>query len=211
YGFHGTSHKYVAGKAAEIMHKPLEDLRLITCHLGNGVSVTAIEKGKSIDTTMWFTPLAGVTMETRSAHIDPAIIPYVMRKTGKDATETIDILNEKRGMLALSDISNDLRDIEKVVKSNKRAELALDIFADQIHEYIGSYAAKMAGVDAMIFTAGVGENGKIIRAKILQGLEVVGVYWDPGLNERAKGEAPLTYPHAQVKVMVVPTDEELMI
>ncbi|HLR23253.1 MAG TPA: acetate kinase [Pseudogracilibacillus sp.] len=211
YGFHGTSHKYVAGKAAEIMHKPLEDLRLITCHLGNGVSVTAIEKGKSIDTTMGFTPLAGVTMGTRSGDIDPAIIPYVMRKTGKEATEIIEILNEKSGMLALSGISNDLRDIEKVVKSNKRAELALDIFADQIHEYIGSYAAKMAGVDAIIFTAGVGENSKIIRAKILKGLEFMGVYWDPLLNERAKGEATLTYPHSPVKVMVVPTDEELMI
>ena len=211
YGFHGTSHKYVAGKAAEIMHKPLEDLRLITCHLGKGVSVTAIEKGKSIDTTMGFTPLAGVTMGTRSGDIDPAIIPYVMRKTGKEATEIIEILNEKSGMLALSGISNDLRDIEKVVKSNKRAELALDIFADQIHEYIGSYAAKMAGVDAIIFTAGVGENSKIIRAKILEGLEFMGVYWDPLLNERAKGEATLTYPHSPVKVMVVPTDEELMI
>src|SRR5699024_236326 len=141
---------------------------------------------------------------------DPAIIPYVMRKTGKEATEIIEILNEKSGMLALSGISNDLRDIEKVVKSNKRAELALDIFADQIHEYIGSYAAKMAGVDAIIFTAGVGENSKIIRAKILKGLEFMGVYWDPLLNERAKGEATLTYPQSQ-KVMVVPTDEELMI
>src|SRR5699024_4645700 len=166
---------------------------------------------KSIDTTMGFTPLAGVTMGTRSGDIDPAIIPYVMRKTGKEATEIIEILNEKSGMLALSGISNDLRDIEKVVKSNKRAELALDIFADQIHEYIGSYAAKMAGVDAIIFTAGVGENSKIIRAKILKGLEFMGVYWDPLLNERAKGEAPLTYPHSPVKVMVVPADEELMI
>lgn len=211
YGFHGTSHKYVADKAANIMDKPLENLRLITCHLGNGVSVTAIDKGISIDTTMGFTPLAGVTMGTRSGDIDPAIIPYVMRKTGKEATEVIEVLNKKSGMLALSGISNDLRDIEQVVETNERAELALDIFADQIHQYIGSYAAKMAGVDAIIFTAGVGENSEIIRAKILEGLEFMGVYWDPLLNNTAKGEATLTYPHSPVKVMIVPTDEELMI
>src|SRR5699024_364916 len=179
--------------------------------LGNGVSVTAIEKGKSIDTTMGFTPLAGVTMGTRSGDIDPAIIPYVMRKTGKEATEIIEILNEKSGMLALSGISNDLRDIEKVVKSNKQDELFMDIVADYIHEYICSYAAKIGGVDVIIFTEGIGENSKIIRAKILKGLEFMGVYWDPLLNERAKGEATLTYPHPPVKVMVVPTDEELMI
>ena len=136
----------------------MEDLRIITCHLGNGVSITAIDKGKSIDTTMGFTPLAGVTMGTRSGDIDPAIIPYVMRKTGAEAKEVIEVLNNKSGMLALSGFSNDLRDIEAVVKTNKRAELALEIFAGQIHQYIGSYAAKMAGVDAIIFTAGVGRT-----------------------------------------------------
>lgn len=211
YGFHGTSHKYVAERTAVLMGRPLEDLRIITCHLGNGVSITAIDKGKSIDTTMGFTPLAGVTMGTRSGDIDPAIIPYVMRKTGAEAKEVIEVLNNKSGMLALSGFSNDLRDIEAVVKTNKRAELALEIFAGQIHQYIGSYAAKMAGVDAIIFTAGVGENSKIVRRRILTGLEFMGVYWDPVLNERAKGESVLTYPHSPVKVMVIPTNEEVMI
>ncbi len=211
YGFHGTSHKYVAERAAKMLNRPLDKLRLITCHLGNGVSLTAIDKGKSIDTTMGFTPLAGVTMGTRSGDIDPAIIPYVMRKTGKEAQEVIDVLNERSGMLALSGISNDLRDIEAEVDTNPRAELALDVFADHIHQYIGSYASKMAGVDAIIFTAGVGENSTIVRSKILNGLEFMGVYWDPLLNQSVNGESQITYPHSPVKVLVIPTNEEVMI
>src|SRR5699024_9236927 len=211
YGFHGTSHKYVAHRAATFLGKSLAELRLISCHLGNGVSVTAIDKGKSIDTTMGFTPLAGVTMGTRSGDIDPAIIPYVMRKTDMEAQEIIDVLNEKSGMLALSGISNDLRDIENQIDSNPRAELALEVFAGQIHQYIGSYATKMAGVDAIIFTAGVGENSTIVRSKILNGLEFMGVYWDPLLNQSLRGESFITYPHSPVKVLVVPTNEEVMI
>lgn len=211
YGFHGTSHKYISKKASEILDIPLNRLRLITCHLGNGASITAVENGKSIDTSMGFTPLAGVTMGTRSGDIDPAIIPYLMEKTGYDASEVVDVLNKKSGLLALSGISNDLRDIEAEANTNERAKLALDIFAARIHQYIGSYAARMGGVDAIIFTAGVGENSETVRGKILTGLEFMGVYWDPVLNKSCSGEGFLNYPHSPVKVMVIPTDEEVMI
>lgn len=212
YGFHGTSHKYVAEKAAELIGRPLEDLRLITCHLGNGASITAVEKGKSIDTSMGFTPLAGVTMGTRSGDIDPAIIPYIKEKTGMDASEVVNVLNKKSGLLALSGISNDLRDIEAAAeKGDERAILALEIFAARIHQYIGSYAARMSGVDAIIFTAGVGENSDIVREKILTGLEFMGVYWDPKLNTGCRKQAELSYSHSPVKVFIIPTDEEVMI
>src|SRR5690606_17499070 len=211
YGFHGTSHKYVAERAAEILNRPYNQLRVITCHLGNGASITAVENGKSIDTSMGFTPLAGVTMGTRSGDIDPAIIPYLIEKTGMNATEVVDILNKKSGLLALSGISNDLRDIQEAAATNKRAELALEIFAARIHQYIGSYAARMAGVDAIVFTAGVGENSKLIRSKILTGLEFMGVYWDPALNNECGREGLINYPHSPVKVLVIPTNEEVMI
>lgn len=211
YGFHGTSHKYVAERAAVLLDKPLDQLRLITCHLGNGASITAIDKGKSLDTSMGFTPLAGVTMGTRSGDVDPAIIPYIMEKTGMSAPEVIDVFNKKSGLLALSGISNDLRDILAEIDTNERAQLALDIFSDRIHRYIGSYAARMAGVDAIIFTAGVGENSQVVRSEILNGLEFMGVYWDPVKNERCGKEDFINYPHSPVKVMIIPTDEEVMI
>ncbi len=183
YGFHGTSHKYVSQRAAELLGRPIEHLRLITCHLGNGASIAAVEAGKSIDTSMGFTPLAGVTMGTRSGNIDPALIPYLMEKKGKTADEILEILNKKSGMLALSGFSSDLRDIEEEAsKGNQRAELALTVFAGKIHQYIGMYAARMYGVDAIIFTAGIGENSEAIRARVLKGLEFMGVYWDPSLN-----------------------------
>src|SRR5699024_8369053 len=212
YGFHGTSHKYVSQKAAELLERPLDNLRLITCHLGNGASITAVENGKSIDTSMGFTPLAGVTMGTRSGDIDPAIIPFIKEKTGMSAAEVTDVLNKKSGLLALSGISNDLRDIQAAAEEgNERAQLALDIFVQRIHQYIGSYAAAMHGVDAIIFTAGVGENSKIVREKILTGLEFMGVYCDPKLNNECGRQGFLNYPHSPVKVIVIPTDEEVMI
>ncbi|MGM8365840.1 acetate kinase [Virgibacillus sp. W0181] len=211
YGFHGTSHKYVSHRAAELLQTPLDKLRLISCHLGNGASITAIQDGKSIDTSMGFTPLAGVTMGTRSGDIDPAIIPYLMEKTNMSAIEVIDVLNKKSGMLALSGFSSDLRDIEEQMDENNRAELALEVFAARIHQFIGSYAAKMAGVDAIIFTAGVGENSDVIRKKVLTGLEFMGVYWDPSLNRIRGKEGFINYPHSPVKVIVIPTDEEVMI
>lgn len=211
YGFHGTSHKYVSQRAAELIGTPIENLRLISCHIGNGASVTAVEAGKSIDTSMGFTPLAGVTMGTRSGDIDPALIPYIMDKTGKTADEVIHVLNKESGMLALSGFSSDLRDIEEQAATNERAELALTVFAEKIHQYIGSYAAKMSGVDAIIFTAGIGENSEIVREKILTGLEFMGVYWDPNLNDVRSKEQFINYPHSPVKVIIIPTNEEIMI
>jgi acetate kinase len=212
YGFHGTSHKYVSQRAAEMLGRPIEHLRLISCHLGNGASIAAIEGGKSIDTSMGFTPLAGVTMGTRSGNIDPALIPYIMEKTNKSADEVLNVLNKESGMLGVSGFSSDLRDIEdEAEKGNERAELALQVFGDRIHKYIGSYAARMCGVDAIIFTAGIGENSSAIRERVLKGLEFMGVYWDPALNKVRGEEAFISYPHSPVKVMVIPTDEEVMI
>ncbi|QIH76311.1 acetate/propionate family kinase [Macrococcoides canis] len=213
YGAHGTSHKFVAERAAELLDRPIEQLRIITCHIGNGASIAAVEGGKSVDTSMGFTPLAGVTMGTRSGNLDPAIIPFLMEKTGKTAQEVINVLNKESGLLGISGISSDLRDIEqKAEEGDKRAILALDVFASRIHKYIGSYATRMKGLDAIVFTAGVGENSDIVRARVLEGLEFMGVYWDPKLNAGLRGkEAFINYPHSPVKVMVIPTDEEVMI
>ena len=213
YGFHGTSHKYVSRRAADILGRPIEDLRIISCHIGNGASIAAIDGGESIDTSMGFTPLAGVTMGTRSGDIDPALIPFIMEKTGKTADEVLTVLNKESGLLGISGTSSDLRDLlGEAANGDERAELALDIFASRIHKYIGSYAARMHGVDVIVFTAGVGENSSPIRAKILEGLEFMGVYWDPKKNESTHGEeAFINYPHSPVKVIVVPTNEEVMI
>ncbi|RYI26339.1 acetate kinase, partial [Bacillus infantis] len=201
YGFHGTSHKYVSERAAELLGRPLEQLRLLSCHLGNGASIAAIEGGKSIDTSMGFTPLAGVTMGTRSGNIDPALIPFIMEKTGKSADEVLNVLNKESGMLGVSGFSSDLRDIEvQASEGNERAELALEVFANRIHKYIGSYASRMYGVDAIIFTAGIGENSAEIRERVLQGLEFMGVYWDPALNKVRGEETFVNYPHSPVKV-----------
>lgn len=212
YGFHGTSHKYVAQRAAAMLGKPLEQLRLISCHLGNGSSIAAVEYGKSIDTTMGFTPLAGLTMGTRSGDIDPALIPYIMEKTNKSADEVVEILNKKSGLLALSGISSDLRDIEEAAdQGDERANLALEVFTSRIHKYIGSYAARMGGVDAIIFTAGIGENSDVVRARVATGLEFMGVYFNPSLNNVRGEESFISYTHSPVKLLVIPTNEEVMI
>lgn len=212
YGFHGTSHKYVSQRAAELLGRPIEHLRLISCHLGNGASIAAIEGGKSIDTSMGFTPLAGVAMGTRSGNIDPALIPYIMEKTGKNVDEVLNVLNKESGILGMSGISSDLRDnIQASSEGNERAKIALEVFASRIHKYIGSYAARMSGVDAIIFTAGIGENSSEIRERVLKGLEFMGVYWDPSLNKVRGEETFISYPHSPVKVIVIPTNEEVMI
>ena len=212
YGFHGTSHKYVTERAAEILNRPLETTRLISCHLGNGASIAAVQGGKSLDTSMGFTPLAGVTMGTRSGNIDPALIPYIMEQTGKSVEDVLNVLNKESGMLAISGFSSDLRDIEiEANKGNKRAQLALDVFADRIHKYIGSYAARMGGVDAIIFTAGIGENSDTIREKVMEGLEFMGVYCDPDLNNIRGEEVYISHPYSPVKVLVIPTNEEVML
>ncbi|ALC82018.1 MULTISPECIES: acetate kinase [Bacillus] len=212
YGFHGTSHKYVTERAAELLGRPLEELRLISAHLGNGASIAAVEGGKSIDTSMGFTPLAGVAMGTRSGNIDPALIPFIMEKTGQTAEEVLNVLNKKSGLLGISGLSSDLRDIhEAALEGNQRAEVALDVFAERIHKYIGSYAARMRGIDAIIFTAGIGENSAEVRSRVLNGLEFMGVYWDPALNNTHGEEAFINYPHSPVKVIIIPTNEEVMI
>ncbi|WP_108892062.1 acetate kinase [Staphylococcus haemolyticus] len=213
YGFHGTSHKYVSQRAAEIMNKPIEELRIISCHIGNGASIAAIDGGESIDTSMGFTPLAGVTMGTRSGNIDPALIPFIMQKTGQNAEEVLNVLNKESGLLGISGTSSDLRDLESDAEEGKeRAQLALDVFASRIHKYIGSYATRMHGVDVIVFTAGVGENSSTVRAKVLEGLEFMGIYWDPKKNETIRGEEGfINYQHSPVKVIVIPTNEEVMI
>lgn len=213
YGFHGTSHKYVSERAAELLDRPLDQLRIISCHIGNGASIAAIDGGKSVDTSMGFTPLAGVTMGTRSGNLDPALIPYIMEKTGKNAEEVLNVLNKESGLLGISGSSSDLRDIEQdASEGNERAKLALDVFASRIHKYMGSYATRMHGLDAIVFTAGVGENSDTVRSKVLEGLEFMGVYWDPRLNTGLRGEeAFINYPHSPVKVIVIPTDEEVVI
>ncbi|RHB51735.1 acetate kinase [Exiguobacterium sp. AM39-5BH] len=213
YGFHGTSHKYVTQRAAELLGRPLEDLRLISCHLGSGASIAAVAGGRSIDTTMGFTPLEGITMGTRSGSLDPALIPFLMEKTGKSAEDVLNVMNKESGVYGLSGISSDLRDIEQAAaEGNHRAEVSLKIFSNRIHGYIGQYAAEMNGVDAIIFTAGVGENSDVIRERILRGLEFMGVYWDPSLNNGARGkELFINYPHSPVKVIIIPTNEELVI
>ncbi|GGH98380.1 MULTISPECIES: acetate kinase [Mammaliicoccus] len=213
YGFHGTSHKYVSQRASELLDRPLDQLRIISCHIGNGASIAAIDGGKSVDTSMGFTPLAGVTMGTRSGNLDPALIPYIMEKTGKNAEEVLNILNKESGLLGISGSSSDLRDIQQDAnEGNERAKLALDVFASRIHKYMGSYATRMHGLDAIVFTAGVGENSDTVRAKVLEGLEFMGVYWDQRLNTGLHGEEGfINYPHSPVKVIVIPTDEEVVI
>lgn len=212
YGFHGTSHKYVAFRAAELLGRPIEQLRLISCHLGNGASITAVQGGKSVDTSMGFTPLAGLTMGTRSGDIDPALIPYIMDKTGMNATEVVNVLNKKSGLLGLSGFSSDLRDIEKEARrGNKRAKLAIEVFVERIQKYIGSYAAKMSGVDAIIFTAGIGEHSSMVRARVLKGLQFMGIDWDSEQNKINGKEVYLSRPNSPIKVLVIPTNEEVMI
>ncbi|PIC65238.1 acetate kinase [Sporosarcina sp. P13] len=212
YGFHGTSHKYVTERAAKILNRPLEDTRLISCHLGNGASIAAVKGGKSVDTSMGFTPLAGVIMGTRSGNIDPALIPYMMERTNQSAEEVVNVLNKKSGLLGLSGFSSDLRDITGAAEQgNERAQLALDVFTDRIHQHIGQYAAGMGGVDAIIFTAGIGENSAIVREKVMKGLEFMGVYFDPSLNNVRGQEAYISFPHSPVKVLIIPTNEEIML
>ncbi|MCO7124843.1 acetate kinase [Sporolactobacillus shoreicorticis] len=212
YGFHGTSHKYVAYRAAELLKLPIDDLRLISCHLGNGASITAVRGGKSMDTSMGFTPLAGLTMGTRSGDIDPALIPYIMDKTGMNATEVINVLNKKSGLLGLSGFSSDLRDIEKEAKrGNKRARLAIEVFVERIQKYIGSFAAKMNGVDAIVFTAGIGEHSSMVRAHVLEGLGFMGIEWDAEKNKINGKEISINTDQSKVKILVIPTNEEVMI
>jgi len=212
YGFHGTSHKYVSNRAAEILGKDIKDLKIITCHLGNGASVCAIKNGKAIDTSMGFTPLEGLAMGTRSGDIDPAIIPFVMGKEGLSINDVNDLLNKKSGVLGISGVSSDFRDIEEAMTNgNERAKLALNVFCNRVKKYIGAYAALMGGVDAVVFTAGIGENSIEIREMICEGLESLNLEIDKEKNHVRGKEAIISKDNSKVKVLVVPTNEELMI
>ena len=212
YGFHGTSHKYVTQRAADMLGKPIESLKLISCHLGNGSSIAAVAGGKSVDTSMGFTPLAGVPMGTRSGDLDAGILEYLMNKHGMDIKEMLNVLNKKSGVQGLSGVSSDFRDLCAARDAgNGRAALALDLFNYGVKKYIGAYAAAMGGVDAVIFTAGVGENDAAQRMAIASGLEFMGIKMDPDANSVRGKEAIISAIDSKVKVLLIPTNEELMI
>ena len=210
YGFHGTSHRFVSGRACEIMGK--QGTRVINCHLGNGSSISASIDGKCVDTSMGLTPLEGLPMGTRSGNLDPAILQFIMNKYGYTADEMLNILNKKSGVLGISGVGSDFRDLDKAAEEgNERAKLALDKFAYEVRKYIGSYAAAMGGVDIVTFTAGVGENSAEMRESICKGLEFLGIRIDSEKNKVRGKETDISTPDSTVKVYIIPTNEELMI
>ena len=212
YGFHGTSHMYVSRRAAAMLGKKPEELKLISCHLGNGSSVTAVDGGKSVDTSMGFTPLAGLPMGTRAGDLDAGIIEYLMKKHNYTIEEMLNILNKKSGVLGVSGVSSDFRDLGDAAEhGNHRADLAVECFNYDVKKLIGSYAAAMGGVDAIVFTAGVGENSPAQRMEIASGLEFMGVKMDAEANNTRGKETVISAPDSRVKVLLIPTDEELMI
>ena len=212
YGFHGTSHRYVAGEVAKVMGKPVEELRIINCHLGNGSSLAAIKYGKCVDTTMGFTPLAGVLMGTRCGDIDPAIVLNVMDNHNLSTKDMDKLMNKQSGVLGISGVSSDFRDLGKAAEEgNERAQLALDMFHYQVRKEIGAFAAAMGGVDVITFTAGVGENGIEDRAAIASGLEYLGAKLDPQRNDVRGKDALISTDDSTVKMYVIPTNEEIMI
>ena len=213
YGFHGTSHRFVSQRAAAMLGKPIEELKIITCHLGNGSSIAAIKNGKCVDTTMGLTPLAGLPMGTRSGDMDAGVLEFLMHKYNYSIDEMMTILNKKSGVLGISGVSSDFRDLEAASKQgNRRAQLALDIFCYDVKKYIGSYAAAMGGVDAIVFTAGVGENGPDTRSMCTSGLEFMGIAPLNDVENHKRGaEADVSGEGSNVRVLVIPTNEELMI
>ncbi|MBQ4062889.1 MAG: acetate/propionate family kinase, partial [Bacteroidaceae bacterium] len=213
YGFHGTSHRYITKRALEMLNIPAEGSKIITCHIGNGGSCAAVKDGKSIDTSMGLTPLAGLMMGTRSGDIDPGAIPFIMDKMGLDTHGLSDLLNKKSGVAGISGVSSDMREVKAAADAgNKRAELANTMYFYRIKKYIGEYAAAMGGVDVIIFAGGVGENQADCREIVLEGLEFMGIELDKEVNARTRGEeAILSTPTSKVKVLLIPTDEELMI
>lgn len=212
YGFHGTSHKYVSGVAAQLLKKDIKDTKIITCHLGNGSSITAVDGGKSVDTSMGFTPLDGVLMGTRTGSIDPAVVPVLMQKKGLDSAGVDKYMNKECGVLGVSGVSSDFRDLEDAAaKGNERAQLALDMFCYQVKRYIGAYAAAMGGVDAIVFTAGVGENDIHTRQQVCAGLEFLGVKLDADRNNVRGKVTEISAADSKVKVFLIPTNEELAI
>lgn len=213
YGFHGSSHRFVSEEAAKYLGKPASELKIVTCHLGNGSSISAVDGGKSVDTSMSFTPLGGVPMGTRSGDLDPAIVEFLCKKHGFGVSECINYLNKKSGVSGLSGVSSDFRDLgEAAEQGNHRAQLALDVFTYTCKKYVGAYAAAMGGIDCLVFTAGIGENDNYVRAQVLKGLEFMGVQADFAKNDvRVKGINDITGENSRVKVLVIPTNEELVI
>jgi len=212
YGFHGTSHFYVSHRAAEMLGKPFEECKIITLHLGNGASMAAVKGGKVVDTTMGFTPLEGLVMGTRSGDIDPAIVFFLMEKLGLGTTEANNYFNKKAGMLGLSGVSNDLRDIlEAAASGNERAQTALDVYYNRVKGYIGNYIAKLNGCDCLVFTAGVGENAIDIRENICKDLDYLGIKMDVEKNKVRGKEVDVAAADSKVKIFVIPTNEELVI
>ena len=208
YGAHGTSVRYVSGRTSELMKKDLKDIRMIVCHLGSGASITAVKDGKSFDTSMGFSPLAGITMATRSGDVDPSLLQYVMKKENLTMDQMIEILNQKSGLLGISGISPDMRDLK--YNKDPRAQLARNIFINRVVRYIGSYVAEMGGVDAIVFTAGIGEHDKKVRKAVMEQLSFLGIDPDFEANEE-NGEKFISKPDSKIKVLIVPTNEELMI
>jgi acetate kinase len=212
YGFHGTSHNYVAERTAQVLGKPLDTLKIITCHLGNGSSITAVRRGKSVDTSMGLTPLEGVIMGTRCGNVDPGVLTTVMEQEGLDGKGLSNLLNKKSGLLGISGLSSDCREIEEGMGKNKRARLAFEVLSYGVLKYIGSYAAAMNGVDAITFTGGIGENSNIVRSWICNRLTYLGVDLDAAINDkRSRDERLISTPASTVAVAVIPTNEELMI
>ena len=215
YGFHGTSHRYVSIEAAKMLGKPIEETKIITCHMGNGSSITAVKGGKCIDTSMGFTPLAGVEMGTRCGDIDPAVVTYIMKKEGYTPDEMDNYMNKKCGFLGLSGVSSDSRDVENAItEGNEHARISADVLGYQTKKYIGSYAAAMDGVDAIVFTAGMGENNPMLRERACKDLSYLGIEIDQEINyatiKKPEG-VEISTPNSKVKVLVIPTNEELMI
>ncbi|MCD6417932.1 acetate kinase [bacterium] len=213
YGFHGTSHYYVANRAAEMLGQPIEKLKIITAHLGNGASIAAVDGGKSVDTSMGFTPLEGLVMGTRCGDIDPAVVLFIIKQTELSPQETDNLLNKKSGLRGISGVSSDFRDIlEAAASGNERAKLARDVYVYRIGKYIGAYIAAMGGADAVVFTAGAGENSPILRKMVLEKLNFFGLEIDDEKNEAAVGvEADISSESAKIKTLVIPTNEELVI
>jgi len=212
YGFHGTSHKYVMERAAAMLDKPLYKLKIITCHLGNGASIAAISGGKSVDTSMGFTPLEGLAMGTRCGDIDPAIVTFLMEKKGWTPAEANNVLNKKSGVLGISGISSDFRDLEEEAeKGNARAQLALDVYVYKVKKYIGAYAMILNGLDVLVFTAGLGENSPLIRQKICEGMDYLKMWIDEEKNQVRGKEIDVSTVASMGRILVIPTNEELVI
>ncbi len=212
YGFHGTSHRYVSQRAAEILGKSKEELRIITCHLGNGSSITAVDHGKCVDTSMGLTPLEGLLMGTRSGNLDPAVLQFIMNNENLDVNEMLEILNKKSGLLGISGVSSDMRDVEEAAANgNQDAQHALDMLEMGIKKYIGAYAAVMGGVDAIVFTAGIGENSPRLRSAVMKSMGFFGAKIDEEKNKVRGKETDISAEDSKVKVLIVPTDEEIVI